>query len=1012
MKIVIQQQPYNKLFFKRHWTLLFIYLLFSFCTYGQISGNVFIDFNGNGLKTNTSPFEPGIGGIKVKIFVGTKSNIFETHTDSSGNFSFSSSQIPPDSVARVEFSDLPKTFYESFVGSQNYSGVQFVKAPAVGVNLGIINNDELCTSAEELKIVTACYAMGDPLKDGDAAQDPALILVDYQAKGEAGTPTGSPMEKLAKANQIGSTWIAAYQRATNLLLVGAITRRHVGLGPLGTGGYYSIDLTTGAVNNFLDVKKIGIDTGPDPHLDPITQVNILPASKTARSRDSLAFQMAGKIGIGGSQLSPWQDTLFLVNLYDQKLYSFAIQTPLKAPSSAAEANVKSYNIPHPNCSNGEFVPWALKYYRGDLYVGVVCTGATSQKKSDLKAAVYKFDLTTKQFSNIFEFGLDYPRGPIDNTQGCDTITTWNPWTNQFPKQCNYPLGAPDPIAAFAVYPQPILSDLEFDDDGSLLLSFLDRLGLQTGQNQPGIAPDDTLNYYGFMSGDLVRAQRNANGTFTLENNAQSGDLLGCGSNTNSGPGGGEFFCEDYWLNGSGGVGHAEITNGGLLKMPGNQEILVSSMDPIHGLYLSTGFIAFDTKTGKRNRSFSVYSLSPGSLGKSGGVGDLTALCQNPPLEIGNLLWLDTNRNGIQDPNESLLDGLVITLHDMEANGAEIARDTTSNGGQYYFNDANVTGGVKANHAYEVRLSLTQSIDLPESSNSLLAKQVTTSTPIQDILTVAPKQVASGAESLVRDSDAAISADGSYAFIPVLTSANYRTNHYADLGLMLKETPAYDLAIVQRVVGDKCTYQKGEEIKFEIVIRNTATDPEAIADSVRIKVNLNSIFTLMGYDATASTYNATTHLWGNLKLNAGKSDTLILTVQIPENSTFEGGLVCNIVEVENAAGTDIDSSPNNNITTEDDFSLECISVPVNICVANSQKTILKAPEGSSSYQWYKNDTIIQTATNQTLEVNSAGNYTVKIAGGICPTQNCCPIVVQDHCECIERCVKFEAKKIKE
>jgi hypothetical protein len=72
---------------------------------------------------------------------------------------------------------------------------------------------------------------------------------------------------------------------------------------------------------------------------------------------------------------------------------------------------------------------------------------------------------------------------------------------------------------------------EFDDDGSLFLGFMDRLGFQTGQDQPGITPDDTLNYYAFMSGDLLRAQRNTDGTYTLENNAQSGDLTGCWPNT-------------------------------------------------------------------------------------------------------------------------------------------------------------------------------------------------------------------------------------------------------------------------------------------------------------------------------------------------------------------------------------------------------------------------------------------------------------------------------------------------
>ena len=131
---------------------------------------------------------------------------------------------------------------------------------------------------------------------------------------------------------------------------------------------------------------------------------------------------------------------------------------------------------------------------------------------------------------------------------------------------------PDRVSAFLVHPLAILSDLEFDDDGSLFLGFMDRLGLQTGQNQPGIDVADTLHYYGFMSGDLLRCQFNSDGSYTLEINAQSCDMLGCGPNTGAGPGGGEFFCEDEWINGQGGIGHAEITNGGLVQVPGIPEI--------------------------------------------------------------------------------------------------------------------------------------------------------------------------------------------------------------------------------------------------------------------------------------------------------------------------------------------------------------------------------------------------------------------------------------------------------
>lgn len=746
--------------------VLFFICIVNSSLQAQIQGKVFLDYDANGLQSTSVPLEYGVAGVKVRLFVANVSTPFLTQTDSKGEYSFSALQAPAGKNVRIEFYNLPSTFSNGLVGPNSNTEVQFVKAPASDINLGIFNDDEYCIGGNEIKIATACYVQGDPLKTGDAADSDALVIFNYN---ESGLAQNGDLEHLAYAREIGSTWIGTYQRSAGLLLVGAMTRRHVGLGPLGTGGFYTIDLKTKKVTPLVDVKKLGIDTGPDPHLDPVSQLNLLPAKKTQWSRDSLSFHAAGKVGIGGAQLSTTQDTLSLINLYDKKFYRFPVPKPMAPIVNVSQVAAQKFDIPHPNCSNNDYTPWALKSHRGKHYIGVVCTAEQSQKLEDLKAAVYEFNPATHQFRNLLVIPLTYSRGPIDNTPGCNTISRWLPWTNQFPKQCN----VPDSVSAFLVHPQAILSDLEFDEDGSLFLGFMDRLGLQTGQDQPGIATNDTLHYYGFMSGDLLRAQYNADGSYTLENNAQSGDLLGCGANSNAGPGGGEFFCEDYWVNGNGAIGHAEITNGGLVKIAGIPEILTSAMDPVHGAYLSTGFISFDAKTGKRKNSFAIYSVSPGTLGKSGGVGDLAGICDVAPLEIGNLVWLDVNQNGIQDPDDTLMDGVVITLHDLENSGIEVGRDTTSSGGQYYFNDKNIKQGLKRNHSYEIRLGLKQTILVEE-------------------LTITTKNQVSGVGSGLRDSDAELSSNANWAFIKIQTGDNSQTNHTVDFGLKLAQKPCSEL----------------------------------------------------------------------------------------------------------------------------------------------------------------------------------------------------------------------------
>ncbi len=999
---------------------------------GQVSGVVFIDYDSNGKRTNSNPTEIGAAGVKVQLFVGSNTTPVVTLTDSAGGYQFDKFQAPKDSMIRVEFSDFPETFSPSLTGINNGTDVQFIKAPAENVNLGITNDDEFCREGDGPKVTTACYVMGDPLADGSAADDPAFVLFDYDASGLAGVDDFS-MVKLAKAKDIGPTWIGSYQRDSQRMLVGAIVRRHVGMGPLGTGGMYYVDLGDKSVHNFIDVKTLGIDTGPDPHIDPITNLNILPASKTGRSRDSLAFHVAGKVGMGGVQLSRFQDTLFLVNLYDKKLYSFCVGKPLAAPANMAAANVKSYTIPHPNCSNNEFVPWALKYYRNKLYIGVVCTAETSQKKEDVKAAIYELSFKDYQFKKSIEFPLDYIRDPLDNTQGCDTINMWKPWGKTFPKQCNYPLGSPDPVSAFLVNPQPILSDIEFDDDGSMFIGMMDRGGLQTGQNQPGIAIDDTLNYYGFMSGDLLRAQRNSDGSYTMESNGKSGiytadgpsgptvgpDNVKNAHDKGTGPGGGEFFFEDYWINGQGTPGHSELTNGGIFKQPGVPEIFTSAFDPLHQVYLATGFIVFDTQTGKRKRSYAVYSIQEGSLGKSGGVGDLTAVCDPAPLEIGNRVWFDQNKNGLQDPSEVGVDNLILTLHDMENGGIEVGRDTTTNGGQFYFNDYNVTGGVlKRNHKYEIRTSTNQQVSIntvPALKAAAGAKNaLVNSFILKDSLEVTTRDTTTA--NAIRNSDAFYNSDSSQVVIALTTGNNSQNNHNEDIGWMLRPPAIHpnDLELTKIVVGD-CKRQVGDEVQFKVIIKNNSPDLLAFADSVYVEDVMSTNLTFVKYVSTQGQYNTQTRLWGPLSLGAGQMDTLTLTVKINDTGGFVGGSVCNeaeIVAMSAKSGADTDSKPNNGIKTEDDYDIACVSVPLKICTERRDTVIISAPAGYAKYQWFKDGAKIDGATAQTLEVGAIGSYSVEILDGVCPTKNCCPAIVEEECICPpDICIPFTTKKVK-
>ena len=84
---------------------------------------------------------------------------------------------------------------------------------------------------------------------------------------------------------------------------------------------------------------------------------------------------------------------------------------------------------------------------------------------------------------------------------------------------------------------------------------------------------------------------------------------------------------------------------------------------IRGLDNSTG-APFDEHFGELLQPASrPANPKPGGFAKANGMGDIEALCDAAPLEIGNRIWSDTNGNGIQDPGEAGIDGVTVQLLD-------------------------------------------------------------------------------------------------------------------------------------------------------------------------------------------------------------------------------------------------------------------------------------------------------------------------------------------------------------
>lgn len=766
---------------------------------GTITGTVFQDFNSDGVFNITSSgalpaVDVHVAGITVSAYDangmlrGNATTVrctgagvptaFCTGADTGPNYNLTATGTGP---YRIEFTGLSSRFHPTLVGTDNTTSVQFVAdGNSSGVSFGLNNPGDYCQATPQL--ATSCFVAGDQT-NGTNQNNPVVVSFPYDASGQ--NPGLETDEALAK--QVGSTWGLAYHRTSRSLFVAAYAKRGAGFGPGsgnatsdGTGTIYRI--TPGGVTDgtpFLDLDDLfGASTsGADTHTD----FEPLPPDF-----DSGAYDSAGKVALGDIDISEDDSTLYAVNLADRRLYVLPIGL---TPTAPTVGQVTRTAVPDPGCVNGVARPFGVKVHLGLVYVGGVCTAENGGTASDLLAYVYSYEPATATWSAspVLQFPLNYPRGCSDlgGTYGklcysssgtTGALADWRPWRSTF--DASVPAGYDS--GGFTSYPQPMLTDIEFIGN-DLILGFRDRFSDQIGANDTG--PDGAgflgKNLWSVPAGDILRASPNGGGGWTIETNAQSSPAgafgPSAGANNEQGPGDGEFYFGDNLNNGPN-EAHDESGLGGLVQVPGFPEITMTVMDPI--VIFAAGVYQLNNASGARTRAYEIYP--PGNnFEKANGLGDLEALCDAAPIEIGNRVWNDTNRNGRQDPGESGINGVTLELY---RNGVLVGTTITAtvNGqaGSYYFNATNVTlngassivpgtGTPGGNSQYEVRI--------PNISGG--AKQAALGA-----LALTLADVNTGSDSDIRDSDGTTSGTSAVYAIPYadLSGPGF-TNHTYDFG---------------------------------------------------------------------------------------------------------------------------------------------------------------------------------------------------------------------------------------
>ncbi|MDZ7877323.1 MAG: SdrD B-like domain-containing protein [Saprospiraceae bacterium] len=814
-----------------------------------IRGKAFSDYNYNGLDDDIGSV--GVGGIEVKLCDGS-GVVGSAITAADGSYAFPAATN--GSAYRIEFKiPVALSLYKfSATGLKSSIATQFVIASNCTVNVAVAVPADYCQANPFL--IAPIYVNGDPLIAAGSAKDSTTLLaIPYDV------PTGTDylqQSKLLKTAQIGSTWGVAFQRSRKIIVSTATLKRHVGFGPQGTGGIYFTDFSDPMNPSVLGSLSLAT-AGIDPR---VTDGVPLPSDPTLPSNDVTAYAKVGKMSLGGATISDDDKTLYTINLQTNELVKIDM-TALKndGVTLPTAANVTTVALPAPCGASGAFRPWAVKYWHGKLYIGGVCSAETSKMAADLSASVYCYDGTN--FSLIKSFPLDYIRGIVKGNS--PTFNKWLPWED------DYTLMLQNGQIDF-LYPQPILSDIEFDTDGSMILGFTDRMGSQSAfRNYVPRAAFPFVLANGVTGGDIMRLCLRS-GVYQVENTPAAGCSTTGGATDGQGPNGGEYYWSDYWTYGFLSDEnpptafpfpfHNEIAQGGLTMIAGKGQVVSTVHDPISEAQTG-GFTWFDNTTGKRPRSYEAFISTNatfqnrGYSGQANGLGDVHAACDPAPICIGNRVWADCNANGQQDAEEVGISGVTVTL---TASDCSSPRTTvTDKDGNYEF------CGLAENTDYYLRFGATGSFDF--ASQKLTVGGIP--------YTISPLDFGLGTNPDENDSDAELPNAGAgvcendLPFIRVRTLGAGCTQNNYDIGLV---TPRLT-TLTAATTPTSCS----GEIDGTITITAVYTPVTAIEYSKDDGVTwqASNVFT----NLETRLYNLKVRIAGSTAVNTCTGETLTATV---------------------------------------------------------------------------------------------------------------------------------------
>ena len=580
----------------------------------SLSGLVYNDYNANGTRDTAAgnAIDNGMGGVTVTAYdasgavVATATSFAViclgnnnpagqgcTAANTPALGAYTLSNLPASTPVRVEFTTLPTGYFPAPQGTNNATSVRFVTTTAgatLNLNFGILKPCDYCQANPSL--VTPIQSFGS----GVGNTLPGLASYPYNSSG------GAAFTTVLNESQIGSAWGEGYQRTPNRLFVSAYMKRQVGFKD-GPGYVYVLNRAGNALSAAGSFNLQGItpanggpaidlgsvcrrdNTDGDPNnnclpLGGVASDYTLPNSALASAIaiDLDAYAKVSNVSYGDIDVSEDDKTLWLVNLKQNALISLDISGATSTFTNTAKQYLLS-DLNAPICgdfnNNGSAVPtgilhpFALKFHGGKGYLGATCDAYNSRETGDLHAFVLSFDPTNPALglTQVLSVSLDYKYNTLaaQSPPGNPSVR-WFPWTTTWAQSNATRAGVVN--QGFFMGLEPLLSDIEFTDNDSLVLGIMDRHADQHFAYNLLPIPGTTTISAIWSSGDILKVC-NVNGTYIMEGTAASCPVVakGTGGANDGVSGTGEFFVDTK------ADGQAEGFMSALALLPGKDEVV-------------------------------------------------------------------------------------------------------------------------------------------------------------------------------------------------------------------------------------------------------------------------------------------------------------------------------------------------------------------------------------------------------------------------------------------------------